>query len=158
MKRIIFLISFIFIPSIQLFAHSQLQNVEYNNPCVCPLSIDTAEKEKKATTVNQNIQNDDNDTKRILSTFFDMLGDFVNILKDPNDPYHVAAQIAQIVKTLVCLGVEEFNKGISVTDDAEELKELLSDYQLDQEYILALKNRFIAYAEQIKQIDMMKVK
>lgn len=88
---------------------------------------------------------EDKETKRILTTFLSMLGNFAAILSDPKNPNVVGSQIAQILSGVLAIAMEAFNK--SKTD---EQKQDLEHCLLDEEFLKALKEQFIAYADQLK--------
>ncbi len=100
-------------------------------------------------TIQEMIEADEQETERILVTFLSMVGNFLNILKDPKNPCVVGTQMAQILTGLVAIGMEAFNKSIPL-DDEKEFEKCL----LDEQFLHALKRQCIVYAEQLKEIQV----
>jgi len=150
MKHMISLfIAIFFLPSLvmvqTIVAGADQPNQNY---VVCAPQIIPAQSQEPLT-FEQMIENDEKETQRILITFFSMVGNFVNILKDPKNPCVVGAEIARILTGLVAIGMEAFNKSIPLDDEQD-----LEKYLLDEEFLQTLKEHFIAYAEELKQAEL----
>ncbi len=91
---------------------------------------------------NQIVDEDEKETKRILTTFLNMLGNFATLLSDPKNPAVVGTQIAQIF----AIAMEAFNKS-HMTEGKHDLEQPI---ELDDAFIEHLKKEFIAYADKLK--------
>lgn len=93
----------------------------------------------------QIIDQDKEETKRILTTFMSMVGSFAHILSDPHNPQVVGSQMAKIFSGLIVIGMEAF-KGSKIGDD-DAIPLTVDD--IDDQLVAQLKEAFILYAIQL---------